>query len=282
MASDLRRNIRIAAWGVALAVAAALVWTVAPAISLGPYAPEPVNFEQGLPAVEKLSGREACDSARRRLARPERRRGRRAASAYLSEPFAAPKRFDLVGLTESKTPVEVRAREAGGEWSPWVETSDGEPVWTGGSEELQLRSRYERPAGEVSYVNVSGDATAEDRALNAARGMVNSAFVTVASVFAPDAASGRRAVRRRQPQANGIRAMTACPRSSPNGKVKAAIVHHTVNANDYSAAEAPGIVLAICRYHRYSHGWNDIGYNALVDRFGNIYAGRIGRARERR
>lgn len=59
-------------------------------------------------------------------------------------------------------------------------------------------------------------------------------------------------------------------------EVHAGFVHHTVNANDYTRAEVPGLLRSIYAYHTQSRGWSDIGYNFLVDRFGRIWEGRYG------
>jgi hypothetical protein len=59
-------------------------------------------------------------------------------------------------------------------------------------------------------------------------------------------------------------------------EVHAGFVHHTVNANNYTPDEVPGILRSIYAYHTAGRGWSDIGYNFLVDRFGRIWEGRYG------
>ena len=58
--------------------------------------------------------------------------------------------------------------------------------------------------------------------------------------------------------------------------MRLAIIHHTAGQNDYTRAQAPAIVRGIELFHVKGNGWNDIGYNFLVDRFGTIYEGRFG------
>ena len=53
-----------------------------------------------------------------------------------------------------------------------------------------------------------------------------------------------------------------------------AIVHHTATSN--TDPDPAMTVRAIYYYHAVSLGWGDMGYNFLVDRFGNIYEGRYG------
>jgi hypothetical protein len=64
-------------------------------------------------------------------------------------------------------------------------------------------------------------------------------------------------------------------------KVHMGVVHHTAHAtgdraNNYTQGEAAGIMRAMYRYHTVSLGWSDLGYNVVVDKFGNIYEGRAG------
>jgi hypothetical protein len=62
-------------------------------------------------------------------------------------------------------------------------------------------------------------------------------------------------------------------------KVRKLIVHHTAGSNTYTnRAEAESQLRAILRYHTVTRGWSDIGYNFLVDKFGNVYEGRWSRS----
>jgi hypothetical protein len=58
-------------------------------------------------------------------------------------------------------------------------------------------------------------------------------------------------------------------------RIKAAVIHHTAGANGYSKSAVPRILRSTYAYHL-SRGWDDIGYNFLVDRFGRIWEGRAG------
>src|SRR3954466_5964975 len=80
------------------------------------------------------------------------------------------RRFDVIGV-RGAGPVEVRVRARGGAWSAWIplaapgdhapDTGSGErasdPIWTGGSDELQLRlARPPRGSLRVHFVAVPG------------------------------------------------------------------------------------------------------------------------------
>ena len=66
---------------------------------------------------------------------------------------------------------------------------------------------------------------------------------------------------------------------SYNDTIRQVHVHHTVNSNDYSRTDVPGLIRGMYRYHTHNLGWSDIGYNFLVDRFGRTWVARAGGAR---
>ncbi|WP_371100055.1 peptidoglycan recognition protein [Streptomyces sp. PU_AKi4] len=62
----------------------------------------------------------------------------------------------------------------------------------------------------------------------------------------------------------------------PGEKIKAVVVHHTAESNDYTCAQGPAVVRGIYAYHVKQLGWKDLGYNFLVDKCGTVYEGRKG------
>jgi uncharacterized protein with LGFP repeats len=58
--------------------------------------------------------------------------------------------------------------------------------------------------------------------------------------------------------------------------IRAAVIHHTAGSNDYSPLESAGIVKAVYTYHSKTLGWCDIAYNALVDKYGQVFEGSAG------
>jgi len=58
--------------------------------------------------------------------------------------------------------------------------------------------------------------------------------------------------------------------------VRMAFVHHTDNANNYGPGDGPALVRSIYYFHTHGQGWCDIGYNFLVDRYGQVFEGRYG------
>jgi hypothetical protein len=263
----------------ALAVIA-LVGVAGPAFSAKPYVPDPVEFDLRAPAAQ-----------------PSIARGGR---SFVSPPLRAPKRFNLLGLrwrgSAANVHLHVRVRRDGGRWSKWHELQTGSsegpdrgrgepvregvssPAWAGQADWVQYRSKRRLAGVRLQFVNTTGTATAADRRRTALGRAVNRGVI--AATRLPGALVPGAHAAEEQPEMvarDGWGASKCPPRDAPSyGQVDLAFVHHTVNVNTYSREEAPAVVLAICRFHRNTRGWDDIGYNFLVDRFGTIYEGRAG------
>ncbi|MFI9273322.1 N-acetylmuramoyl-L-alanine amidase [Kitasatospora sp. NPDC052896] len=66
------------------------------------------------------------------------------------------------------------------------------------------------------------------------------------------------------------------PQAQYDHTVRAIFVHHTASGDSYRPQDVPDIIRSIYIDHRESRGWDDIGYQFLVDRYGTIYEGRLG------
>lgn len=167
--------------------------------------------------------------------------------------LAVPGRFDMVGLRwRGPGTVTFRTRSGEGRWSAWQVPDDANPSWTGTSSTLQYRTH-----GSVSRLRVSYIWSPVERETWRTLSVAGSP-----PIVSRDDWGGNELLRRNQ------------PRYAP--AVRLVIVHHTATPNDYTPDQAAAIVRGIDIYHVRTNGWNDIGYNFLVDKCGNIYEGRAG------
>ena len=207
----------------------------------------------------------------------------------------APGTFDVAGLAyDGPADAEIRLRASGDghEWTPWYDAGDAEgegpdrqsderaagerkatlPVWTDAARYVQFD--VDSPGGAVHNLRLQAvDSQGHGESLptklgrhlrglfrqptRPAAAMTNQPAIVTRAQWGAD-----ERIRRDQ--------------TPEYGSVKAAFVHHTVTGNTYSPGEAAAAIRGIYTYHVKSNGWDDIGYNFLVDRYGTIYEGRYG------
>ncbi len=140
---------------------------------------------------------------------------------------------------------------------------------------MQLRSDRALADARLVLVDVSAGAGAARLARAAQRSPVARLAAASLPLAAPvlQAGAGQPPIVARSAWAQG----GAPPKVAPEyGDVRLAFVHHTENPNGYLAGEVPAMLRAIYAFHRYANGWNDIGYNFVIDAFGRIFEARAG------
>ncbi|MRK02930.1 SpoIID/LytB domain-containing protein [Aeromicrobium sp. S22] len=181
------------------------------------------------------------------------------------------------GLDEDHTRVEARWR-SDGTWSDWTELhtdpapEEGgrpgtEPQWVGSADGAEVRvasTEDAKPRGlSLSTIDPEADTT-DDRAATASPAVA----VTQAAAVAKPSIVSRASW--------GASGSGGCDNPVYGKTTRGAVIHHTAGNNTYTKAQSKAIVKATQAYHVKSRNWCDIGYNFLVDKYGQIFEGRAG------
>ena len=211
--------------------------------------------------------------------------------------------FSMVALTAEDlrgTTARIRAKKADGSWGQWYEadTLDGvgpdspaargtEPVFVGRTTTVQIA--VTRPAGAPTTGPVAPTPTGTP-ALGYVPANVEQPFgqninaVLISPPQSPvDTLPLPTAVTVPGQPPNiisraqwGADEAMRCGNTVYDNGIRAAVVHHTAGSNDYAPQDSAGIVRSIYEYHTRTLGWCDIAYNALVDKYGQVFEGRAG------
>jgi N-acetylmuramoyl-L-alanine amidase len=175
----------------------------------------------------------------------------------------APPPFDMVGLHwRGSGAVFFRARTLEGRWSAWTQADADDRVrdgwhlggldWTGAASAIRVRTSGHVTRVRAYYVASPVETVSARRLQVAGSPLIISRFSWQAD----------ESIRRAAPQFSDA--------------VHYAVVHHTAGSNAYTREESAAIVRGIEIYHVQGNGWNDIGYNFLVDKYGQVFEGRYG------
>lgn len=194
--------------------------------------------------------------------------------------------FDTTGLL-----IEVRLRTAG-TWGDWEELGyDGDdgaeggqdgtdPLWVGSADGVGVRVTSPtglRPTG-LKVATIDPGETPTTSSVSPAVYRTASASTATNAVSATATAAGAAAPRPAiiLRSAWGAAPNTSCSSPTISSGTVGAVVHHTAGTNTYTQAQSAQIVRATQAYHMKSRKWCDIGYNFLIDKYGQIFEGRNG------
>ncbi|WP_232850587.1 N-acetylmuramoyl-L-alanine amidase [Nocardia acididurans] len=207
--------------------------------------------------------------------------------------------FSMVALTAQDLAgrsAMIRAQRPDGSWGPWypAEEVDGrakangrtgtEPIYVGNTKSVQVLVTRKQATAPVQGQPTEPGPLSHDSSdpaqidleklaavlIDPGRGTIDENLSQVANALP---GGGPKVITRAQ---WGADESVRCQEPTYDDGVSAITVHHTAGRNDYSKAESAGIVRAIYAYHAKTLGWCDIGYNALVDKYGQIFEGRYG------
>ncbi|MBN0971045.1 MULTISPECIES: N-acetylmuramoyl-L-alanine amidase [Gordonia] len=197
--------------------------------------------------------------------------------------------------------LKLRAKNPDGKWGPWTvleQISRGqapsaknpvgtEPVWVGDAREVQVAASKdglaipaaETQGGDLAQLAVGTASTVVTElatvALNALKATLISpeSLLGLGSSLLSPLTGGPQVVAR---QAWGADESIRCSQPVYSPQMRGAIVHHTAGSNDYTPQQSAEIVRGIYAYHARSLNWCDIGYNVLIDKYGQIFEGAFG------
>jgi hypothetical protein len=210
--------------------------------------------------------------------------------ATASAPLLADVPFSMIGfsLPDEADEVRVRTRDLDGAWSPWetlgleVVGVDGpdvnseeartaaanvtEPLWVGAADAFEVEVNGQLADVEATLIDTEG--LSEGAITKAVRYLKPRTVVPAAeaqaaspNIISRQAWGANESLRRGTPSVVTPRFM---------------VLHHTAGNNTYTKAQSAAVVRGIYSYHTGTQGWADIGYNFLVDKYGQIFEGRHG------